>query len=69
MKSEAAPVWEARDRPFQAVQDEVAARGVWLAAMALREAELPEVVLLWELQPPEAVSASAWERLPPAAAC
>lgn len=68
MKSEAAPVWEASDREFQ-VQDEVAARGVWPAAMALPEAELPEVVLLWEFQPPEVVSAAAWERLPPAAAC
>jgi hypothetical protein len=64
VKSEAAPVWEASDREFQ-VQDEVAARGVWPAAMALPEAELPEVVLLWEFQPPEVVSAAAWERLPP----
>ena len=68
MKSEAAPVWEAQDREFQA-QGEVAAQGVWPAAMALPEAELPEVVLPSGSPLQEAVSASAWERLPPAAAC
>lgn len=69
MKSEAAPVWEARGREFQA-QDEVAAQGgVWPAAMALPEAELPEAVLLSGCQVEEALSVSAWERLPPAAAC
>ena len=64
MKSEAAPVWEASDRESQ-VQGEVAAQDVWPAAMALPEAELPEVVLPSGSPVEVAVSAAAWERLPP----